>query len=252
MHLLHRLWQFSVIAYDRPKGDEKLFQGKVSFTAMARGLDFGYIVEFPDEVIIAFRGTGTRTSDGIKCIKTWLSDLDLFPLRDEVKLAECGRSTHEVLVGADILSDGVWGRGMIHNGFYTTWAKFKDEVSANSEKFKGKPVYCIGHSRGGALAELCARHIAKNLKLSCSCVEYGTPCVGTAEYVRQFRTLSIDATAVVNGYDLVPDLPPERLGFENGPAHKVNLKQPWWHRIFSRIRDHFEENYTAALEKYYP
>lgn len=244
------MFQYANIAYKRPDGSEPLFSDKVSFTPMDRGLDYCFIVEYPEKVIVAFRGTGTK-EDGVHSIRTWLSDFDLYPLRGSIRCVEQGRDPHETLVQAGILKDGSWGKGTIHDGFYTTWQKFKNDMTSHMEKFKDKPIFCTGHSRGGALAELCARHLAKNMEMPCTLLEYGTPRVGTEEYAAQFRTYPVEATSIVNGYDLVTSLPPSKLGFKRAPD-RIDMKQPWWHWFFHRIRDHYQENYIKALEKYYP
>jgi len=250
MHIYRDLFQYAHIAYQRPTGNEPLFDGNISFSAINIGLDYALIVEFQERVIIAFRGTGT-TSDGIKSVRTWLSDLDIYPLRGPTRLVRQGRDPHVVLVQAGILKDGSWGRGTIHDGFYTTWRKFKRVMTSYLIKFKDKPLYITGHSRGGALAELCARHVAKNMGKSCILVEYGTPRVGTEEYANQFQTLHVTGASLVNGYDLVMTVPPKILGFHRA-INKTKMVQPFWHMFFHRVRDHFQENYVEALKKYYP
>jgi hypothetical protein len=255
MSLFKTLWPFARVAYSKPTKDNPLFKDAISYVAMDRGLDFCFVVEYADKVIVSFKGTGTR-EDGVKSIKTWLSNIDAYPLRSETDLVKVGRDATSVLKDKGLLKDGAWGSGTIHDGFYKTWQLFKEEITEIIKKFKDKPIFCAGHSRGGSLTELCARHIAKNIGYPCSCIEYGAPAVGIQAYRDEFRLLPIHASLLTNGDDIVPSLPPGILGFRHG-AYTTHMKAPWW-RIFFKFSmifdfsDHFQENYEKSIDKYYP
>ena len=223
------LWRFSSIARFDPKNsrdliklDPTLGKGLCVFIPMYSKIDYGFIAEYNDRLIICFRGTR-------KDIRAYISDIDTYPL----------------------LKDGYWGKGTIHNGFYSGWESFKRGITNYiSELYKHTkmPIYCCGHSRGGALATLCARHIAKNMKIPCSCLPSGSPKVGIKAFRDQFDLLPINCTRVVNGYDIVPELPPYDFGFRHiGKLHW--LKQPRWHKYFRYFSDHHYESYQKEINK---
>jgi len=182
--------------------------------------DFAVVMEKKDKIIIAFSGT--------KNCRAWISNFDPYPL----------------------------GEGMIHDGFYTAWSYFKDafdryfrdNFDVETKNFSGikKDIWITGHSRGGALASLCARHFAKNRHKTVACMTFGAPAQGTCEYVDQYKELFLDHTRVINGYDIVPEMPSRNLGFYHQMS-LIHLPQPRWHKWFHKVRDHFYSNYTKAI-----
>jgi predicted lipase len=183
----------------------------LSALATIRDNDLGYYASEKNKLVFCFAGSND--------IKDWVSNFKFLPLEE-------GRT--------------------IHDGFYDSWVKFKDEVTQIVLKNK-LPILCVGHSRGAALATLCARHIAKNLKIPCKLVVYGSPNIGNRKYRDEFELLPIDATKVVNGYDIVTHIPPTELGFY-GVGKTINIKQNFWHHLMVlRISDH--TNYSKALDK---
>jgi hypothetical protein len=252
MKIIPDLWRFAQVATYEPAGKESLFSAASIFVPMNNDLDYGYIAEFPDRVIICFRGTKGK-------LESWVSDFDPYPLRSD-------EERNKYLSG--ILKDGAWGKGIIHDGFYTGWSFFKPIIEEflvrmASDKTKVaitkstirdvanqlKPIYVTGHSRGGALCTLCARHIAKNLGLPCSCISFGAPAQGTKEYRDQLDLLPINHTRVTHGYDIVPEMPPYVLGFRHGGKH-LWLSEPAIHKLFHKIRDHFYSWYVKGLIRY--
>jgi hypothetical protein len=224
MNTIARMWIHSEMCSHNPTGGERLFRGAI-FSPYENSLDAGYIAEYESEIIISFRGT-----DGLD---GWASDFDAYPLEDG---------------------------GIIHDGFYDGWEPFKIEVDRylrasfgiTGNDFSGiaKAVYCTGHSRGGALATLCARHLAKNRRLPCSCISFGAPAQGLAKYRDEFDLLPINHSRVVHGYDIVPTMPPAAFGFRHC-GRLLHLAAPAWHRLpWMRVRDHFYSSYTRALINY--
>lgn len=249
MNYIKSMWPYANIAYQEPKGDEALFWDAQKFYPMMTDIDFAYWAEFPDKIIVGFRGTDTRDK-GIRGIKTWLSNMDAYPLRAAEMAVKRGRSAPEVIRDAGLVRDGVWGKGTIHDGFYTMWKRFKGRIdNIIADAGNDKVLIATAHSRGGPCAELLCRHLVKNRGWSherVQCLTFGAPAAGTKDYREEFRNLGIRAINVVNGYDIVPDCPPRILGFRHG-AYRKWLSQPWWHRILHRIRDHLPENYTKRI-----
>ena len=186
-------------------------------------------------VLITFRGT--------KDASAWRSNFDVYPLKDDKPL----------------LKDGKWGKGTIHDGFYTSWSRLKDEIVECVKPYLNNDNYniiCTGHSRGGALAILCGRHLIKNENSKDIMVyAFGTPKQGNAEYVIQMQKYienGLNIIRIINGYDIVPELPPDELGFRH-VGMEIKLSQPAWHRWFKfmRIFDHRYESYTKAIKKHF-
>jgi predicted lipase len=214
----HTMEQFVTGSGYNPSIDGEI----INFQYLSNDIDYGYGVEFEDRTIFVFRGTR-------KTFESWIKNFDVYPLRE------------------DLLKKGPWGDGTIHDGFYSGWSAFKDMVNNMAGS---KPIFCTGHSRGGALCTLCARHIAKNLKKTCSNIAFAAPMQGTNNYRDEFNLLPIDSTLIVNGYDIVPTLPPQKLGFRS-VGKTIQLKQPFWHKWLCRTKDHYPSEYDKALTKFF-
>jgi triacylglycerol lipase len=216
------LWVWAELAY-HPEEVEKLQNAN----PMAFKGDFGFSITDEDCSIISFQGTGTMLkSDTVGKIRDWVSNLNAFPSMP--LLESCGMT--------------------IHAGFYEGWAMFKTNIDAFVSAVKGKPIFVTGHSRGGALAALCARHIAKNLGVPCSCVTYGAPAQGGKMYRNEYNLLPVDLTNVIHGYDIVPKFPPEAIGYRHA-GKTYWLQEPLYHRLFKGIRDHLPQSYRQWLQK---
>ena len=232
MNLLPEMWTYSEYCshrflnrfqkgkYYEPLIDEQSFY----YEPFVNDTDFAVIMETEDKIIVVFSGT--------KNSKAWISNFDPYPL----------------------------GEGMILDGFYRAWSYYKDAIdrfirdnfNVRGKDFSNikKELLITGHSRGGALAILCARHFAKNRQKPCTCYSFGAPPQGTQEYVDQYNRLTLLNIRCVNGYDIVPRmLLPKKLGFHH-QKHLHWFPQPRWHRWFHKIRDHYYSNYTKAIWRY--
>jgi len=226
-------WKHAYLAYDEPDDHRSPLLSNAEVIPMKTELDFAYVAIRDDNIIIAFKGTG-------KDIHAWMSDFDPYPLRTDEYLSR-------------VLRIGEWGAGIIHDGFYSGWKELKpyiDEIIKNYDLKKFK-VFTCGHSRGGAFAELCSRHLAKNYGISNSCFTFGCPRIGTKDYRDQFRLLPINGTRVVHGWDIVPTVPPEAMGFKFGCANLEWIRKSWWKKFIPHIRisDHLSANYDAMIMK---
>ena len=226
MNTLLKYWPYAHIAYQYPDGKEALFHTAIDFIPLDFELDFGYIVRFRDCILYVCRGTKELTTKA--GLKAWRRNFDNFPKE----------------------------KGHIHHGFYDAWMPFKPEINAYLRILQKKkslvlpPIYCTGHSRGGCPAILCARHIAKNLKIPCSCITYGNPRCGDKVFRNEFHMLPIDCIGVKNGYDIVMGLPPKSLGFRH-VGRSYWIPQPFYHALFCKIHDHKPESYNYALNKHF-
>ncbi|KAJ7134772.1 Alpha/Beta hydrolase protein [Mycena epipterygia] len=118
----------------------------------------------------------------------------------------------------------------VHTGFRDEHALTADEIQAEVKRLiaaKGATqVTVVGHSLGGALAELDALSLRLNLPttVGVNAVTYGTPRVGNSEFVQFFDSQVTDFKRVNNQHDLVPIVPGRFLGFSHpqGEIHIVD------------------------------
>jgi len=207
------MWRYAEAAYKEPTGLD--FVDTKEFAYRQTDDDFAFASIEEKRVVLAFRGT-----DGD--VGAWLTNFLAIPSGD----------------------------GLIHKGFYEAWRPFKDMVDEVMAKYPPAlhEYWVTGHSRGGATGTICARHLAKNRRLPCRCITFGCPAQGGKRYREQMNLLPVDLTNVINGYDIVCTQPPRTLGYRiAGKIHR--LKQPWWHALVHKIRDHYQKNYRKAIAK---
>ena len=233
--LIPYTWEHSNLVYKRPRNDRASILIKESeFTFFENKMDFAYAAIYEDHVIFSFKGTDN--------IKGWISNMDPYPLNGDE-------------YNKKFLKDGKWGHGTIHDGFYKSWSFFKSCITKIIDNYHVNPqekqIITCGHSRGGALAELCSRHLAKNLSIDNSCFTFGAPAVGIKKYRDQFRSLPINGTRIVNGWDMVPLLPPKDLGFRHGCANELWVKKALWKKYIPwiRISDHYQKSYASLVRR---
>ncbi|KAF7365038.1 Lipase-3 domain-containing protein [Mycena venus] len=118
----------------------------------------------------------------------------------------------------------------IHSGFRDEHQLTADEIRTEVQRLiadKGaKQVTVVGHSLGGALAELDALSLRLQLPqdIGVNAVTFGTPRVGTSDFVKFFDSQVTDFKRVNNENDLVPIVPGRFLGFAHpqGEIHIVD------------------------------
>jgi len=210
------LFRFCEISYDEPIGKESLFDGCLYFRVIDSVNDYCYIAEFDEYTVVCFRGT-----DGD--IGAWVNNFDVIKLE----------------------------RGKFHNGFYDSYKLMEKEIEMCLKRTDlTKKLYVVGHSRGGALACMCSYWLIKRaVKKELCCFAYGMPAQGNKEYRNEFNLMPIDCTCVVNGYDMVPNLPPKQLGFRH-VGKTYWLSQPIWHKLFCKIKDHLPKSYSERLKNW--
>lgn len=222
MEILRDLWGYANIAYQEPTSAGQLvslskkrynIQEPNKFIQTSNKTDYVFIAEYSHRIIMSFRGTDN--------FKEWLSDFDIYPLQ-ELKT--------------------------IHQGFYDGWIFFKTIIDKYIKSYDGRPLFTTGHSRGAALAVLCARHLAKNREVSgLSNIVYGCPRIGDKKFRDEYNKLPIDTTRVENGYDIIIGAPSYRLGFRH-VGKDCWLQKPRYHRWFLKAYDHLPINYEKSLK----
>jgi len=125
------------------------------------------------------------------------------------------------------ISDDIY----VHSGFAAEHVKTAAIVLAETETLiqqtGADTVVLVGHSLGGALAELDALFMTMNLPSSVhiKAVTYGTPRVGNPAYATFFDSMVPDFTRVNNEKDPIPIVPGRFLGFEH-PHGEVHIISP--------------------------
>lgn len=95
--------------------------------------------------------------------------------------------------------------GRVHSGFKEQYddVAYEVERALDDERVKGKPLFVTGHSLGGAVATIATRRLPADRQLA-ACYTYGSPRVGTEEWVGQIKT---PIYRIVNSADPVPLVP---------------------------------------------
>jgi pimeloyl-ACP methyl ester carboxylesterase len=141
---------------------------------------FGFILESPRAVVIAFRGTRS-TAD-------WLSDA--LAIQQNFRYAKENCLTHQ--------------------GFTAIYSSARKGIlSALAKLPEHKPLYITGHSLGGALATLCAVDVAENSAFAKPHVfTYGSPRVGDPAFAKAFAAHTARSYRIANPMDIVTMTPP--------------------------------------------
>ena len=107
-----------------------------------------------------------------------------------------------------------------------------------------KKVRIAGHSRGAALAALCALDIQYHYPHCClQVLLFGCPRVGNKAFAKSYDRRVFQTFNVQNGGDPVPHLPPALLGYRHVGVRLRVGKHPW---LLSAL-DHYPRRYYASL-----
>ncbi|MFD1176631.1 lipase family protein [Paenibacillus puldeungensis] len=141
---------------------------------------FGFILESPQEIIIAFRGTSSAPN--------WVSDIIASQMRFKY------------------LKEHV----QTHRGFTNIYTSTRGGIlSTLAELGADKALYITGHSLGAALATLCAIDVAANTAFgSPTLFNYGSPRVGNPEFSKAFSKHVPNSYRIANPLDIVTHAPP--------------------------------------------
>ncbi|CAM4253516.1 lipase family protein [Pseudoalteromonas ostreae] len=95
----------------------------------------------------------------------------------------------------------------VHAGFNRTFESIKPQLKAILSKVGGRPVHCVGHSLGGALATLAANWIKAQYKVPVKLYTFGSPRVGHNPFAIQSETSLNGIYRAVHRSDPVPMVP---------------------------------------------
>ena len=95
--------------------------------------------------------------------------------------------------------------GRVHQGFQDQYEDVEDVIEdvLNRDTIKDKPLLITGHSLGGAVATVAARRLDATRQIA-ACYTYGSPRVGTEEWVGRIKS---PVYRIVNSADPVPMVP---------------------------------------------
>ncbi|KAJ3988503.1 Alpha/Beta hydrolase protein [Lentinula detonsa] len=139
----------------------------------------------------------------------------------------------EVLLGSldSSLFPGISSSVQVHDGFRDEHAKTATailaEVKALMTSKNTKNVVAVGHSLGGALAELDSLFLAFNLPSgsNVSAMTYGTPRVGNPAFASLIDQHVPGFKHINNEKDLIPIVPGRFLGYAH-PAGEIHIVSP--------------------------
>nr|WP_310829188.1 lipase family protein [Paenibacillus typhae] len=161
------------------------FNYSLQYTIMAKSVGniwerFGFILESPEEIIIAFRGTSSTTN--------WISDIIASQKRFKYIKEDC----------------------LTHRGFTDIYSSARSEIiSVLAGLPPGKILIITGHSLGAALATLCAVDVAANTVFSSPLLyTYGSPRVGDPAFKKAFTMYVRSSYRIANTFDAVTYAPP--------------------------------------------
>ncbi|REE66963.1 triacylglycerol lipase [Paenibacillus taihuensis] len=142
---------------------------------------FGFVIESPQAVVLAFRGTSSTTD--------WVTDM----------IAQ--QTAFKPLSKKSV---------MTHRGFTEVYMSARDQIFRLLDQVPSdKPLFVTGHSLGGALATLASLDIAVNRKPDTIITyTYGAPRSGDPAFVRAYNAAVPISFRIQNEFDVVPHLPP--------------------------------------------
>jgi hypothetical protein len=154
-------------------GDVFAYSGGIDY------IDAGLIGVAEVGIIIAFRGT-----DGTK---DWLNDFKAWQ------------------------TNSPYSKGQVHTGFLRSVQNIEQQILSKLRKMMNesppRQVYCVGHSKGGAVATLMGLSVCVNIERAIEklmVVSFGSPRVGNAEFCADYM---IDHRRYESFLDIVPHLP---------------------------------------------
>ncbi|KAJ8522418.1 hypothetical protein ONZ45_g1007 [Pleurotus djamor] len=144
-----------------------------------------------------------------------------------------------LLTDANILTDpldktlfpGVPSNVWVHDGFRNAHALTATKILAEVKRLlaanNAKKVALVGHSLGGALAELDALYMTLNLPsdIAIKAMTFGTPRVGNDAFAALIDSKVPDFKRINNEKDLIPIVPGRFLGFAH-PHGEVHIVSP--------------------------
>jgi triacylglycerol lipase len=175
-----------------------------------------YVALARDHAVLAFRGTevlnpGDAPSKFVDVARDWLVDARFA----QVALAGGGRAHGGFVAALDAL-----------------WPQIESCLDGAAQW------WCTGHSLGGALAALAALRLDRAGRSLAGAITFGQPRCVDRDAAQALDRLPL--RRVVNGCDLIPRLPPPRLGFKHG-GERLHLDAERLRAYGATLRAHLRE-----------
>lgn len=181
--------------------------------------DFSHLAYFEADFVEAH--TRLWGYDTFRWVEDPETDTQVFVAGKDDFLIICFRGTsngRDALVDLNFFkTDAVGGRGRVHRGFQQSlegvWERL---LAAVDELGADKKLFFTGHSLGGALGQLGAYRFALCGYTVAGVYVFGAPRVGNQEFKSAYNEQLLDQTYLhINDEDLVPQIPPQVLGFHD-------------------------------------
>jgi hypothetical protein len=152
-------------------------------------------------------------------------------------------------------------RADVHQGFLDSVTEVAPKLLDILKTVDADHIYCVGHSWGGADAEIFSVIVAESGVANCcvNCISFEAPRVGLRSFTKLAGSLAIPTLRVRNSDDVVPSLP---WGFEHVPAQELHLMssglvtKKWyswairaWSLFKGQITNHFMSSVLASIER---
>jgi triacylglycerol lipase len=154
----------------------------------------------------------------------------------------------DVVDDADFISEKHDGFGKVHGGFMGSYQKVSGLITQYLREvhYAGTPIMCVGHSKGGAMAQICALDLwNKGLRDVSKIVTFGSPRVGKGEFARRSKVFKHDR--YVNGKDPVPRVPRAYMGFKH-TGKRIHFTDGWW--TWGWVGDFSDHSMVRYQEQY--
>ncbi|KAJ8903438.1 hypothetical protein NDN08_004546 [Rhodosorus marinus] len=154
-----------------------------------------------DRIVVAFRGTSSTRNVGTD-LRTSMGPL-------EELHAEAGGTTDEN-TGSNLCGH----KGpMVHRGFLDAYLSVQPAVVAEVKRLYQKqprPIFCTGHSLGGALGTLCSYDLSRTMEPEegLFCYTFGSPRVGNQQFTNLYNERVPRTWRIINAKDPVTKMPP--------------------------------------------
>lgn len=217
-------WALCMLSSKEPHENSDPLVANAKFDWMESKLDtYGYVAEFSDFLIFVPRETRGLFTDGHFTPLAWAEDL---------YTVDCKETDY----------------GTFHKGFHDIWDTFQAFVFDHVASIpKDKPFICRGYSQGGAIARHASLHVGKKFNRDCNIITFGEPKIGKQDVVDTYSTLRGTSLRIINGYDVVPNVPLYDMGYRDIREY-AKFPQPEWHKFppFD-FADH--AHYNAEINK---
>ena len=198
--------------------------------------DGGFVAESTNEIVIALQGTND--------VVDWIKNLQF--------------------------EKSSFLRSKVHRGFLKGMRSIKNSVQASLDEisdWKTKRIFVTGHSRGGAIGILLAKHLnhafGSELSHVISVYCFGCPRVGVSEFFDSWE-LGNTTFLYINEADPIPSVPPQLDGFvhvaeqlvlHDGTVSKLDIdtlvgfiERKQKTSVFPNAADHKMTSYIKAIE----